>query len=193
MYRNFKTALYDDEVYGHIFAVVHKVKKAVKVATEVKTVIDEFEALLLSIRNDADGRPITDANEIVSADDDNTGNRDEDSYVAAPKTPIVNKRNAAKGNKGGAALKSAKFGADGKLSKSKSKKSVVSDEEDGDIDVSDAIDEFDTDVEDENKFTANVKKSKSANIEKSSAVIRTKTATETPVKEKKGTGLRVRK
>ena len=55
--RHIKVALYDDEVYNHIYNVVHKVKKTIKVTSEVKSAVDEFEALLASIRCDAEGRP----------------------------------------------------------------------------------------------------------------------------------------
>ena len=56
-------------MYGHIYGVVHRVKKTIKVTSEVKSAVDEFEALLASIRCDAEGRPTI----IEPEGDDETG------------------------------------------------------------------------------------------------------------------------
>jgi hypothetical protein len=158
MLRNFKSALYDDEIYNHIYNVVHKVKKTVKLAAEVKSSIDEFEALLLSIRNDADGRPMPTESEVTEDqenDNDNKAEENDDEQENA-KPSKANAKVSKKGGSKKAAPKSASKG------KSKSKRHVVSsDEEDNDEEdvvdyASDGIDEFDSGAEEENKSMSSV-------------------------------------
>ena len=61
MMKQIKDALYDEEVYNYIVTAVSRAKKATKAVgavAEGKAIVEEFEALLATVRSGAKGEDI---------------------------------------------------------------------------------------------------------------------------------------